>query len=405
MSSEKKRSRRRNSVAETLAKWKEINSQLVGGLKINGGGTTTTRGVVRGVPAKGSKKGCMRGKGGPENSLSNYRGVRQRTWGKWVAEIREPNRGNRLWLGTFATAKEAAIAYNDAAKAMYGENARLNFAGSGGYDDDDDEEEMYKDSSYTTTTTTGTGTSATTATQSSEESTTTTTSNQRQPYLEDGAEVCKVKVEGLTIDQNESGSKERKDGIGDVNGYDESSPSTTMLPVVRVKEEMEDFDYEDGDREDKKKEMRVEPNFELKHENSNPMVYLRDFPVEEMFDVDELLRSIDADYAGLNGGGDNQPIGDGGIESSSNGAGAGRSAQQLGCGGGGSSTSDFSYQMQNPDAKLLGSLHHMEQTPTCVDYSFDFLKQPKQEDSNFGYLLSDEEQGMLGTGFPDLGGF
>ncbi|KAI3839035.1 hypothetical protein MKW92_000535 [Papaver armeniacum] len=388
MSSEKKRTRsRRNSVAETLAKWKEINSQLVsspqrgGGLKINGG---TSKGVLRRVPAKGSKKGCMRGKGGPENSLSNYRGVRQRTWGKWVAEIREPNRGNRLWLGTFATAKEAATAYDDAARAMYGENARLNFAGS---DDEEEEEgELYKDSSYTTTTT-GTGTSAATAT--SEESTT-TTSNQ-QP--EDGAEECKVKVEGLTIDQ-------KKEGIGDGNLYDEASPSTsTSTTVVRVKEEVVDFDYEGEDREDEKKlkEMKVEPNFELKHENSNPLVYLHDFPMEEMLDVDELLRSIDADYENLNGEDNNnmKPV-DGGIESSNGGA------RQLGCGG-----ADFSYQLQNPDAKLLGSLHHMEQTPTCVDYSFDFLKQPpiKQEDINFGYLLNDEEQGLLETGFPDLGGF
>ncbi|KAI3902401.1 hypothetical protein MKW92_046810 [Papaver armeniacum] len=391
MSSEKKRSRsRRNSVAETLAKWKEINSQLVsssqrgGGLKINGG---TAKGVLRRVPAKGSKKGCMRGKGGPENSLSNYRGVRQRTWGKWVSEIREPNRGNRLWLGTFATAKEAAIAYDDAARAMYGENARLNFAGSGDDDDEEEEGELYKDSSYTTTTT-GTGTSAATAT--SEESTTTTSN--RQP--EDGAEECKVKVEGLTIDQ-------KKEGIGDGDGdvYEEASTST---PVVRVKEETVDFDfdYEDGDGEDKKKikEMKVEPNFELKHENSDPLVYLHDFPMEEMLDVDELLRSIDADYKDLNGEDNNKkkPV-DGGIESSNGGA-----RQLGGCGG-----ADFSYQMQNPDAKLLGSLHHMEQTPTCVDYSFDFLKQPpiKQEDINFGYLLNDEEQGLLETGFPDLGGF
>nr|DAD40728.1 TPA_asm: hypothetical protein HUJ06_015051 [Nelumbo nucifera] len=55
-----------------------------------------------------------------EPALPNYRGVKQRTWGKWVAEIREPNRGSRLWLGTFSTA----------AKAMYGRCARLNFPAS-----------------------------------------------------------------------------------------------------------------------------------------------------------------------------------------------------------------------------------------------------------------------------------
>ncbi|KAK9283219.1 hypothetical protein L1049_011455 [Liquidambar formosana] len=80
------------------------------------------------VPSKGLEKGYVRGNGGPENSPCNYRGVRQRKWGKWIAEIREPNKQSRRWLGTFSTALEAALAYDEAARVMYGASAHLNLS-------------------------------------------------------------------------------------------------------------------------------------------------------------------------------------------------------------------------------------------------------------------------------------
>ncbi|XP_074569820.1 uncharacterized protein LOC141826471 [Curcuma longa] len=64
---------------------------------------------------------------GSGHGKRQYKGVRMRSWGSWVSEIRAPNQKTRIWLGSYSTAEAAARAYDAALLCLRGNSSALNF--------------------------------------------------------------------------------------------------------------------------------------------------------------------------------------------------------------------------------------------------------------------------------------